>query len=145
MRAADTEVHHISKRVARPALGKNHQRFARHSTVHPGVIQRRLDDLVTTDQRLGMCQVLIAGIAFDQRSAPEVPLGVRSEAVGEDDRQRDLAFPEIVADGFAQARAVATVVERIIDPRRRRFGIILAVMVVSLAALWGYLALIYNP
>ena len=50
-----------------------------------------------------------------QRAVPESPVLVRAPAARDDHRQRDLAFPEIVADRFADHGGRPAIIERIID------------------------------
>ena len=57
----------------------------------------------------------VVGCVVLDRRFPEVALGRRAAAVGEDDRQRHLALAEIVADILAELLGRAAIVERVVD------------------------------
>src|SRR5215510_7334148 len=66
-----------------------------------------------------MIKVGVARVALFQRAAPERAFVLGAASIGEHDRQRDLAFAEIVTDILAELGGLAAVVERIVDQLKR--------------------------
>ena len=122
MGAGDAKSDNLGKCRLGGTVGEDRQRVAGHGTIGAGALERRLDRLVLLHQGDRLFQVLVSGLALDQRLAPERPLGFRAAPVGQDDRQRDLAFAEIVADRLAEPLAVAGIVERVVDESDTRRG-----------------------
>ena len=59
-------------------------------------------------------EIVVALIAVFERALPEAAVVGVAAAVGENDRQRDLAFAEIVADRFSEQGLLAGIIERIV-------------------------------
>src|SRR5688572_25241702 len=73
------------------------------------------DRTVTLEQRQRLGKIAFALLDLLERAPPEGALRFAASAVGEDDRQRDLAVAEIVAGVLAHRGALGAVIERIVD------------------------------
>src|SRR3954454_14882583 len=69
------------------------------------------DGAVAGEEGLGTLEVVGLGLLRLERAAPEGALGLAAAGVGDEDRQGDLAVPEVVADRLAERRLPRAVVE----------------------------------
>ena len=111
----DAEVDQVEERVTSGRVGEGGQGGACLVAELCRPRQRALDGMVPGDEPLRMLQILGALLLLLERAAPEAPLLGAAAREGDDDGQRDLAFPEIVADGLAQQRLPGRIVEGIVD------------------------------
>ena len=62
-----------------------------------------------------MLQIAVLDVALDDGAVPELAVAIVAAAEAEDDRQRDLAFAEVVADRLAERALSPRLIERIVD------------------------------
>ena len=86
-----------------------------HAAVMAGAFEGCFDGLVLLHQRHGVLKVTIPDLTVGEDAFPENALDVIAAPEAENDRQGDLAFAEIVADGLAEPIGVACVVECVVN------------------------------
>ena len=113
--AADAEVDGVEQRRARLALREDMQRITSFFAVKAGSLNRLFDSVMTAHERNRFGQIRVSDHPLLQGAPPKGPFFHAAPAIGEDDRQRYLPFPEIVADTLAKAFGFAGVIEGVVD------------------------------
>src|SRR5262249_50577973 len=98
-------------------LRRRHQRqcISGNCAIVAGAANGVLDRLVFGHQRDRPIEVAVAKIAFAQRPVPECALTFGAASEGEDYRQSDFTFPEIITDVLTEFRGFAAIVESVVD------------------------------
>src|SRR5262245_24550588 len=97
----DAEVDRLEERALVRAWREDGERIMRDRAVVPGAFDRVHGCAMTFDELLSRRQILLPLRPLLQRAFPEAPLLLIAASVGEHDRERDLALPEIIADRLA--------------------------------------------
>src|SRR5688572_4362715 len=110
MPAGDAEIDRLEKGALVRARREDGKRIMRDRSVMAGTFDGIDRCPMALDEPLRHCQIPLSLLALLQRSSPEAALLLVAAPIGEDDGERDLAFAEIVADGFAHERLLAGIV-----------------------------------
>src|SRR5581483_2761048 len=119
MSAGDAEIDSIGQRRLHSRIRKQRECVAGNGAVVMGAADRIFQRPVPGHQADGMVEIGVGRFAALERTPPEFALFVSAATKREYDWQRDLAFAEIVADVFAEARRSAAVVEHVVDELER--------------------------
>src|SRR5271157_2762122 len=102
MHPADAEVDGIQESGTSLAFREDMQRFACLLAVKAGALNRLLDSVMAKHERKRLVEIRVFDGAVLQGAPPEGAFFRSASSIGEHDRQRYLAFPEIVADALAK-------------------------------------------
>src|SRR5690349_7735248 len=91
------------------------QRILGHGAIVARPLDRVLERGMTADQAHRMLEVALGDLARFEGAAPEFPVRLAAAAKRQDDGERDLPLPEIVADILAEPRLGPAIVERVVD------------------------------
>src|SRR6185312_9752129 len=119
MRARDAKIDDFCQTRFTFAFGKQRERVFRDRAVVLRALDRVFERAVTGEQSHRALEVSVVALAFFERAAPEIPLFLVAAAERQNDRQRDFSLAKIVADILAEPRAVAAVIERVVDKLER--------------------------
>src|SRR5690348_791557 len=102
VRPVDGEVHRLEQRGLERRIAEQAECVARHGAVVARALQRIGQRIVSLDQTLRALQVVRSLVELLQRAPPELAVDPAAAQEGQDHRQRDLAFAEIVAHRLAE-------------------------------------------
>src|SRR5580658_6942098 len=103
------------QRAAQRAVREQRQRLRGVGRIGAGPRQRFGQRAVAFEETHRPFEIARALLAFFERAAPEAALLRVAAGEGDQDRQRDLAVAEIVADGFAEFALPRRKIEHVVD------------------------------
>src|SRR5579883_1950157 len=115
MGALDREFYRVEQRALPGRGGEQLQGVAGHRAIVSRALDRVFEGAVLFQHRERGLEVAVGDVALLQSSPPKVALGRRAASERQDDRQRDFALAEIVADIFAELGGGAAIIERVVD------------------------------
>src|SRR5690606_13486443 len=101
----DGKIDGLDHGILHRPISKQAECVARHGAVVPGALNRRTQGAVLFHQGDRLLEVALVLLAALQSALPERPLLRVAPPEGQDHRQGDLPFLEVVADILAEARA----------------------------------------